>query len=523
MTRFVAIGLSAAAAALLLVGAGGAGSVREGGTFLVAVLGGRVDTIDPALVDFLPELQLLDPACGTLVAYPDRPLPAGARLTPSLAERDPVVSRNGLTYTFTIREDARFSDGAQVTARAFSRALERALSPVMRSNLAFAFEDVVGAPDVLAGRATRPRGVVARGRTLVLSLTRRVPDFLDRMANLCAVPPLLPVDPEGAKAPLPSAAPYFVAQYLPGERLVLERNRFYRGERPQHVAKFVADLAVDAGVAANEVARGRFDTLVPPNVVERAPELARRYGVNRARFFVEPGAGLRVFHLNTSGPLFRKNPKLRQAVNLAVDRRALVREIGSLLEQPTDQYLLPGIPGYRNERIYPLDGDLPRARALARGHTRSGKALLYTTDQPQDLAQAQSVQRSLQAIGLAVEIKPFPVPLFFDAIAREGEPYDLARLRWTPTPPWRDPSYLDELFTDLSHFDPPLYRRLLDEASRLTGQARYQAFGELDVRLARDAAPAIPVAVFNALAFVSARTGCVVMNPNLDLTAVCLR
>ena len=54
------------------------------------------------------------------------------------------------------------------------------------------------------------------------------------------MPPNLPADPEGAKAPLPSAAPYYVAEYVPGERLVLERNRFYKGERPHHVTRFVA-------------------------------------------------------------------------------------------------------------------------------------------------------------------------------------------------------------------------------------------------------------------------------------------
>ena len=73
-----------------------------------------------------------------------------------------------------------------------------------------------------------------------------------------------------------------------------------------------------------------------------------------------------------------------------------------------------------------------------------------------------------------------------------------------------------------SYFNSPKYNRLLDQASRLTGDERYRAYGELDVRLSRDAAPAIPISVVNALAFVSARTGCVLMNPWLDLTAVCL-
>ena len=66
-------------------------------------------------------------------AIPDKPLPDGLRLRPELAEAEPVVSRDGKTYTFTIRKDARFSDGKPVTARAFAHALERILTPAMES------------------------------------------------------------------------------------------------------------------------------------------------------------------------------------------------------------------------------------------------------------------------------------------------------------------------------------------------------------------------------------------------------
>jgi hypothetical protein len=76
---------------------------------------------------------------------------------------------------------------------------------------------------------------------------------------------------------------------------------------------------------------------------------------------------------------------------------------------------------------------------------------------------------------------------------------------------------------NLSYFDSPKYNRLLGRAGRLTGAARYRAYGDLDVQLARDAAPAIPYANFNEFTFVSPNVGCVVPNPALDLTAVCLK
>ncbi len=529
MTRALAAALLAA---LLLVPAAGTHGIKEGGTFRVAVVVGNVDTIDPALVNISGEADLLEPACATLMAYPNKPGPAGRRLTPDLAEGEPVISRNGRTYTFTIREDARFSDGRPVTARAFARALERELAPSMEAAPEPGWLDVAGARDVVEGKAATPRGVTARGRSLTITFTKRRPDVPELVGLLCAVTPALPADPEGASAPLHSPAPYYVAEYVPGERLVLARNRFYRGKRPQHVDRFAVNLAVDIGSAAKLVASGAFDTLIAVTpLYDSAADLAKEYGVNRSRFFVQPGNGLRVFVINTSRPLFRKNPKLRQAVNFAVNRQALAREAGAYGETPADQFLVPGSPGFRDERIYPLRGpNLRRAKELARGRTRGGKAVLYTTSSTLDVSQAQILQQNLKAIGIELEVRS--VPALFERLATPGEPFDFGRLRLfgriTPTS-------LHNLFDgrtigqpgfgNWSYFDSPKYNRLLDEASRLTGSARDEAYGRLDVQLSRDAAPMIPVSRLYALALVSERVprNCVVMNPNLDLTAVCLK
>jgi peptide/nickel transport system substrate-binding protein len=504
-------------AALLLAAAATPHGIKEGGTFLVAFATGRLTAIDPALPGIPVAQRLLAPACATLVAYPNKPPPAGYRLEPSLAEAKPLVSRGGRTYAFTIRKDARFSDGTPVTARAFARALERILTPAMESDFYPAFEDIVGARKMLADKTTTLAGAVARGRTLTLRLTKPIPDLLLSLARLCAVPSNLPTDPEGARAPLPSPAPYYVGEYVPGERLVLERNRFYAGERPHHVARFVANLASDFGPGIDQVESGAVDLFLPGQTPEQTVELARRYGVNRSRFFIKQGNTLRVFGLNNRA-LFGNNPKLRQAVNFAVDRQALAQEAGPLVETPADQYLVPSVRGYRNQSIYPLKGpDLRRARTLAKGHLRGGKAVLYTIDQPGEIARAQILQRNLKAIGLEVEIKAFPLGLYFEKINTPGEPFDLARIQYGTSP---EPIYMNFLFGDVL---PRKYHRLLDRASRLTADDRYRAYGDLDGQISRDAAPMIPVTVVNAQTFVSARVDCIVLNPTLDLTAVCLK
>ena len=79
-------------------------------------------------------------------------------------------------------------------------------------------------------------------------------------------------------------------------------------------------------------------------------------------------------------------------------------------------------------------------------------------------------------------------------------------------------------FGNWSYFDSPTFNRKLDRASKLPlGPERNRAYGQIDVELSRDAAPAIPYGVANAFTLVSSRVGCVVANPSLDFTAVCLK
>ncbi len=529
--RHAALAAAALTVMALLVGlvlapAGATRASKDGGTFRMAITVGIFHAIDPALYGL--ESRILRPACAALMSYPDKPLPDGLRLAPELAASYPTVSRDRRTYTFTIRKGMRFSDGSQLTARNVAHALERIFDPRMKSGAAELFEDIVGARQMLAGKTTTLAGVVASGPRLRLRLTRPVPDFLARTSLLCAVPSALPADPEGAKPPLASPAPYYVSEYVPGQRVVLERNRFYRGQRPHHVDRITVDLQGDAS-AVDDVASGKLDTVAPtPNLSPELAGIARRYGLNRSRLFVKPDAATRMFLINTSRPLFRGNPSLRRALNFAVDRAALTREFGPYTATATDQYLPPVMPGFRNGRIYPLARpNVREARVLARDRTRSGKAVLYTcSDRPDCVALAQIFQQNLRTIGLEVRIRQFPLDLMFQKLSTPGEPYDLAYVGYIAD--WNDPEQFLGVFRggateNWTHLNDARFNRLLDRAARLTGPGRYRAYGKLDVQLVRDVAPAVAVLNTNTWAFVSARTGCVVMNPSLDLTAVCLK
>ena len=474
------------------------------------------------------------------MTYPDKPPPAGFRLVPEVAAAYPRASHDRKTWTFTLRTGFRFSNGAPVRAEAFARAINRTLSPEITSPALPYTQTIVGAADVRAGRASSARGVVARDTKLVVRFTQPVPDFpaWTTMSFFCAVPPGLHVDPEGVDV-IPAAGPYYVAEYRPGERVVIRRNRYYGGSRPHHVDGFNVDLRTGApGAVLDLVERGVADWgyTTAPIYLDSGRNLIGKYGVNKSQFFLRPGLTMRALLLNSSRPLFKDNPSLRRAVNLAVNRRELSRTTASAagIGTPTDQLLPSHVPGFRDARITTrTSSDVRRAKSLASGHTRDGKAIFYVPNFPPPLAFAQLAKRQLAEIGLDVQLRPVPFHVtnaaYLGPLGAPGEAWDIAIMLWTPD--YIDPyAYVNRLLdarfiggTNLSRFDSSKYNRLMRQAARLEGAERYRRYGELDVDLARNAAPLVPVEFFDEPTLVSKRVGCIVLRPVLDLTAACLK
>ena len=79
--------------------------------------------------------------------------------------------------------------------------------------------------------------------------------------------------------------------------------------------------------------------------------------------------------------------------------------------------------------------------------------------------------------------------------------------------------------TNLARFDEQRYLDLMHGAARRQGAARGRAYANLDLQLARDAAPVVPMGVLNEATLVSARVPkeCMLLRPGLVLTTVCLK
>jgi YVTN family beta-propeller protein len=498
-----------------------------------------VDFMDPALAYTVPSWQLLNATCAGLLRYPDRASATGSQLEPEVARSLPQRSADGKTYTFTLRPGFRFSPPSNetVTAQTFKYTIERSLSPKIKGpSIAGGYlSDVVGARAYMDGKASHISGLVAEGNTLRVRLVAPAPDLVTRIALpfFCAVPLGTPLDPKGVRL-VPSAGPYRVVAYAPGQGVVLERNPNYQGSRPHRPARIELAVGIPREKAVRDVEAGVADYAVEGVAPSLAPTLETKYGPrsaaakkHRQQYFVNTQPELSFIVLNTHRPLFR-DVRMRQAVNLAIDRGALARlgnPFSPIPEQPTDQYLPPGIPGFRDVRVHSFTPDLAKARRLAGGKRRS--AVLYVCNASPCDQIGQVIKENLAPIGIEVQVKKIPIQATFDRLSRKGEPFDLAPSGWLSDYP--DPAqFLNVLLTSgvIPTFDDPTYQGKLASVARLSGPARYLAYGKLDADLARNAAPWVAISNSSSRDFFSARMGCQVFQPAygmMDLAALCIR
>lgn len=513
-------------------------SLRTGGGTARLDQSYDVSSMDPAQAYDGLSWQLLYATCAKLLNYPDKPGLAGSVLVPEVAQSLPARSADGESYTFTIRRGFRFSPPSNepVTAQTFKSTIERTLNPRMKNPVASEFRDIVGARAYMAGKATHISGVTARGDKLTVRLTAPAPDLPARLAQpfFCAVPPDTPIDPQGVHV-IPMAGPYEISSYAPGQGIVLVRNPNYRGKRPHALDRFEVRLNIPGGRAVAQVQAGTADYALDGEVdsTDAAP-LATRYGpgspaarAGHQQYFVNVARQLDFLTLNTHRALFA-NPRMRQAVNYAIDRAALARlgHEGSLLpDQLADTYLPPNIPGYSNSRIYPPGRDLSKARALAAGHTGQ-TAVLYTCNAAPCDSQAQIIKTDLAAIGIHVETKTYPDQTVFTKLSTPGEPYDLAWVGWYADYP--DPDAILNLLLETGQFLPPfgdaVYRARLAAAAQLSGPKRYLTYASLNIDLARTAAPWVAFGNADSHDCFSARIGCQTFGVyGIDLAALCIR
>jgi oligopeptide transport system substrate-binding protein len=236
-------------------------------------------------------------------------------------------------YTFTLREDAKWSNGDPVLANDFVYAWQRAVDPALASPYAWYMEitSITNAAAAIAGEvAPTELGVKALdNRTLEVQLSAPLPYFaqMTTHATLFPVHPAT-VEAHGADWTKPenivSNGAYVLTEHLPNERSVRERNAMYWDNDSTIIDKTVALVINDENVALTRYLSGELDrTEVPAG---QFPRLSQEYP-NEAISFPRLCNYYYTFNLSDSGPEAFKDVRVRQALALAVDRKIIVENV----------------------------------------------------------------------------------------------------------------------------------------------------------------------------------------------------
>jgi len=519
----------AVAVASLTVGAGVADAVtvaKKGGTMRVNQ-SSDFDYSDPALAYFTNSWALEYSTCSKLVTNPEKSGAAGAEVIPDAADTMPVVSKNGRTYTFTVTPGRfKFSPPSNqpVTAKTFKFVFDRLANPKLASPAQGYITDIVGADAAIAGSAKSVSGVKVSGNKLAITLKRPLGDFLARLAMpfFCAVPTNTPVDEE-VQGAIAGSGPYYIASREPKRSLELRRNPNYKGSRPAYLDKIIFNVGIDLNATFLQVKSGQVDWAgdgIPPS--EYASVWAQ-YGPTSAagkagkqQFFVNTQNLTWYIALNMSRPLFGQNANLRKAVNFALDRPNYLRQGGAYAGRPTDQILPPGMIGFKDVNIFPLQGpELAKAKALA-GSATGRKAVLYTANRQTETLRAQILIANFKNIGIDVVPQQFQRTVQATKAGIKGEPFDMDVEGWSADYP--DPFTFFNILLDgttireehnqnVSYFDDPAFNKRMHQLAGISGPARAAGYQKLDAQLSGGVVPWIPTHTGTDREFYSSRIG----------------
>jgi ABC-type transport system substrate-binding protein len=505
--------------------------VRKGGTYRILNTS-DFDHIDTALSYFTHSWNLAGATQLRLYWYPYVAGAASERIAPMAAQGLPRISNNGRRYTITVKQGFKFSNGQAVTAANFKRAFDRALNQKLQSPAASFLDDVANVSSPNA-------------RTLVINLKRVAPDFVARitMPFFSAVTTSTPLETEVTRGPLHSAGPYYLSEWNKNTSALVVRNPQWNNAREpwkslglqNNIDRITwAGMGGDLATHRLQCENNEADACGFPNA--QAKELADKYGVNKGRFMVDKDLLVWRIDLNNEQPLFKDNPKLRQAVLNAVDRRFMTAQHGYLAGKRTDQFIPYGMAGFKEANVYSIKGpNYAKAKTLAEGNLRGGKAVFYAFNRNQGPPVAQSVQFNLKQIGLDVEIKMYDRVVQNTKASTRGEPFDMSHEGWHADYP--DPSNFINVLLDgrrlqaennvnNSYFSGngvANYNRKLDAAFAATGATRLNLYAALDRDIMANGAPTATYISGTTRRFFGPDVGCFISNAQVGtvLTSIC--
>lgn len=316
------------------------------------------------------------------------------------------ISDDKLTYTFHLRDNAKWSNGDPVIAGDFVYAWRRAADPATASPYAWFVTDItgiVGAGAVGSGDAApETLGVEAPDdRTLVVHLERPVPYFAQTVTHATMFPVhQATVEAHGAEWTRPENivgnGAYVLTEHVPQERMVMERNANYWNDAETVINKVVRLIINDETQAFTRWQAGELDLVGVPS--GQYLSLKEQYP---AEIYSNPRLCTYYYNFNVraDGPEWAQDVRVRQALNLGFDRSVITEGILQAGQIPAYTFTPPTTAGFTVPVV--------EAAAMTQDErTAKAKALLeeagYGSDNPINLEILYNTSEGHKSIAIAI-------------------------------------------------------------------------------------------------------------------------
>lgn len=300
-----------------------------------------ITTFDPALATDLPSINAISMVFTGLVQLDDT-----LQVQPQLAQSWNLGS-DGVTWTFHLRPNLKFSDGKSLTSQDVVYSIDRALQPATQSSVAPIYLSLIQDSDqLLAGRISTLIGnsLFAPNPTTVVIVTRKkAPYFLDMLSNTCSYvveKSLITTYGEKFTDHLDAGGgtgPFKVSQYIHGQKIVFVPNRNYYGPQPQ-LQKVVIPFYTNPDTVYQAYIQGQTDTTGVPLSTFATDK-------KRKDFHQVPQLWINYYAMNYLVKPF-DNIHIRQAFALAIDKTAIAKNVWKGTVIPTNHIVPQGMPGY---------------------------------------------------------------------------------------------------------------------------------------------------------------------------------
>ena len=442
------------------------GSINTAG--FTVQYGSNPETLDPALNSAVDGGNTIITVFETLLIINEN-----NETVPGQAESW-TTSEDGLTWTFTMRDGLKWSDGSELNAKDFEYSFKRMADPDTAAPYAETclgmidgFEEAAGFPDADGNPTVEPNldalNVKASddGKTLTIVLGYPC-SYFDKIAAFAAMSPVQKATVEAngdAWCTSPDTyvcnGPYMITEWTPSERIVLTKNPNYVGgwDNSKIVTDTITLLLLEDSSASFAAYNSGEAVLIKDVPTDEIPSLTK--AEDGGDFYVDTILGTYYVSLNLKRDAF-KDAKVRKALSLAIDRDYVANTIMQGTYSTADSIVGPGIVdenGYFHD-----NGNAPYISADYEANLAEAKKLLAEAGYPNGegyptieyscndagyhVPLAEYLQQAWGDLGITLTINKMEWSSFTPA-RRAGE-YDVARNGWVMD--YNDPSNMLDLF-----------------------------------------------------------------------------